>query len=211
MPRTGVSRSVQRCRECRGQAFYIFMLGSKTSRMPRTGVSRASSRIPRTDVSCRFMLGSNDPGPERRGNAEDRRFLPENAECPRTVPKDRRFMPKCPRTGVSCPRTIVSRSAQTIQAPLICLSFLSRARRWLPERRGQALHARLERSRPRADLSFARPPLVGRPRLLGAAAQSGLYRDRTAGGERDECMRSRHGGELARRRSHRMQYPTIGR
>jgi hypothetical protein len=56
-----------------------------------------------------------------------------------------------------------------------------------------------------ADLSFARSPLAGRPRLLGAAAHSGLYRDRTAGGAGDECMRSRQGGELARRPFHRMR------
>jgi hypothetical protein len=134
----------------------------------------------------------------------------------------------CPRTGVSCP-------ARTIQAPLICLSrgrrwrggpatfvgcgargqaFHARLERSRPRAdlsfarpsaRGQAFHARLERSRPRADLSFARSPLAGRPRLLGAAAHSGLYRDRTAGGAGDECMRSRQGGELARRPFHRMR------
>jgi hypothetical protein len=168
MPRTGVSCSVQRRRGCRG--------------MPRTGVSHASSRIPRSDVSC---LAQTIPAPERRGQAfqnERRGQAFQNAED-RNDPG-----PRTPRTGVSCPSAKVPEDA-----------------------RGQAFHARLERSRPRADLSFARPPLAGRPRLLGAAAHSGQCGDRTAGGARDECLRSCQGAELARRRSHRMQQPTIGR
>jgi hypothetical protein len=144
-------------------------------------------------------------------NAEDRRFMPK--DVPEDMPEDRRFTlgsnDPGPRTGVSrSARTIQAALARgwpedrrftlgSNDPGRADLSFFRAPaarcpnagdRRFMPEdvpedARGQAFHARLKRSRPRADLSFARSPLAGRPRLLGTAAHSGLYRDRTAEGE----------------------------
>jgi hypothetical protein len=101
-----------------------FMLGSS---MPRTGVSRRRG-CPGDAQDRRCMLGSNDPGPE---DAEDRRFtLGSNDPVPALIclSRARRRLPEdMPEDRRFTPSTGVSRSAQTIPAPLICLS---RARRW---------------------------------------------------------------------------------
>ena len=171
--------------------------------------ARGDARVPEDARGLpedrRFTVGLNDPGPALICLSRDRRWRAGHVCCARGHARGQAF--RCPRTARArgCPRT----GPTSARGHAGGQAFHGRL---VPEdsARGQAFHGRLERSRPRADLSFTRSPLAGRPRLLGAAAHSGMYRDRTAGGARDECMRSRQRAELARRRSHRMQYPTIG-
>jgi hypothetical protein len=138
---------------------------------------------PRTGVSCQ-LAGA-------RGQAFHANWLVQPAVGGRRAQYyDPREWSACPRTGVSC----CARVPEDRRFMLCPRTGVSRS--------AQTIQAPL--------ICLSRSPLAGRPRLLGAAAHSGLYRDRTAGGAGDEGMRSRQGGELARRPFHRMRYPTIG-
>jgi hypothetical protein len=141
----GLTGPPSRCLpSARGQAFHAEDMPEDRRFMPRG-----------KDVSCRFTLGSNDPGPADLSffrapaagcpNAEDRRFMPEDVpECPRMA-EDRRFMPEDRRFMLG---------SNDPGPALICLS---RARRWRAGHvcwvrrptqdrcRGQAFHAWVRR------------------------------------------------------------------